>query len=365
VNDFPNFYAVIMAGGGGTRLWPMSRRKTPKQMVKLGGGTTLFQMSVNRLIGLFPPERILIVTVAEQAPELKLLAPEIPDSNYLIEPFPRGTASVVGYAAAYLNQLNPDAIMAVLTADHFIQNINEFQNLLISAYQGANSGALITLGIQPTSPSTGFGYIERGKPVTKFGEIMAYEVKKFKEKPSLELAEKFVQAGDHDWNSGMFIWRVGVILNEFKTQMPQLFSILEVIQNAFSNNNIEKVLPIEWTKIIPQTIDYGIMENAKNVIVLPAARLGWNDVGSWDSLFEVMESDFNGNVVLDANFQSFDTQKTLVYSQSGERLIVTIGCENLVIVDTGNALMICDREKTQEVKNVVKYLAEKGYDDYL
>ena len=365
MNNFDHFYAVIMAGGGGTRLWPLSRRKSPKQMVNLLNEETLFQISVNRLKDLFANDHILVVTVADQATELQKQAPWIPKENYLIEPFPKGTASVVGYAASFLKLKDPDAVMAVLTADHFISNVHEFHSLLKAANAAASSGYLVTLGIQPTYPSTGFGYIERGEFIDEFNGISAYQVEKFKEKPDLEQANLFIERGDHDWNSGMFIWKVESILKEFEIQMPELYEVLENLKNAWKQNSIDTILHQEWGKIKAETIDYGIMENAKKVAVLPASRLGWNDVGSWDSIFEVKNADKNGNIVIGAQHLSFDTKNSLVYSQSLEKLIVTVGMEDTIIIDTDDAILICSRENAQEVKTVVKYLTDKGLDHYL
>jgi mannose-1-phosphate guanylyltransferase len=365
MSAFQNYYAVIMAGGGGTRLWPLSRKETPKQMVNLDGKETLFQMAVNRLNGLFDPSRILVVTVAEQATQLQKQAPQIPAENYLLEPFPKGTASVVGFAAAYLKSINPNATMAVLTADHFIQNVPEFQNLLKNAYDAAQNKALVTLGIEPTYPATGFGYIQRGELIKTEGSALCYQVLRFKEKPSDDLAKEFINRGDHDWNSGMFIWRVDQILVEFERQMPALFEIIKTIQSAFGKKNEQDIIRENWSKIKATTIDYGIMENAANVVVLPAARLGWNDVGSWDSLFDVIPNDEKGNVALGINHIGFDTEKTLVYSQTADRIVVTIGLKNTIVVEAGNAILVCDRAEAQNVKDVVKFLTENGYEDYL
>jgi mannose-1-phosphate guanylyltransferase len=354
-----------MAGGGGTRLWPLSRKNTPKQMVKIFGDETLFQISVNRLAGLLPPERIFIVTVADQAELLKAQTPQIPHENFLIEPFPKGTASVVGYAAMFIKQLDPEAVLCVLTADHFINNIVEFHNLLKSGYLAAQENHLITLGIQPTYPATGYGYIHKGEAVKTFNEKWAFKVIKFIEKPVQENASLMFSSGGFDWNSGMFIWHVETILNEFKKQMPELFNILEEIRIVINDEDFQEKLKNLWGKIIPQTIDYGIMEHAENVVVLPVSDLGWFDVGSWESLFDVMETDQNGNVDMAVNHINMDTANTLVYSRADDRMIVTLGVKNLVIVDSGNAILVCDRAKAQEIKNVVKYLTDNGLNDYL
>lgn len=360
-----DYFAVIMAGGGGTRLWPLSRKGKPKQVVNLTGEKTLFQMSVDRLAGLFADDHIFVVTIAEQADQLHQLAPNIPEGNYLIEPFPRGTASVVGYAASILQVIHPGAVMAILTADHFIENIDEFQDLLKTAYVAAKKDYLVTLGIRPVYASTGFGYIQHGRAIQGLENDQAFKVLRFKEKPDESLAKAFLESGDHDWNSGMFIWKVDTILAEFHRQMPILTAVLEKLQSAKRENRLSVVIEEEWAKITPQTIDYGIMENAKNVIVLRSQSLGWNDVGSWDSLFDVIPSNSGGNIVIGANHLDFDSKNSLVYSQAAEKLIVTIGLNDVIIVESGNVLLVCAREKAQEVRNVVKYLNEKAGNDYL
>lgn len=365
MENYQHYYAVIMAGGGGTRLWPLSTKKTPKQMVKIFGEETLFQISVNRLDGLFTPERIFVVTVAEQADLLSSQTPQIPKENFLIEPFPKGTASVVGYAASYIKQIDPEAILVILTADHFIQNISEFHNLLRSGYQAAQDKYLVTLGIQPTFAATGYGYIHKGEPVKCFKDRWAFKVTNFLEKPDTQKAKLMFSSGGYDWNSGMFIWHVDAILEEFKRQMPEFFLILEDITKTLLEGNFSEMLPHFWRKIIPQTIDYGIMEHAENVIVIPGSNLGWYDVGSWESLFDVMEVDDDGNVNMAVRHIGFETSNTLVYSKSDQHMIVTLGVENLVIVESDKTILICDREKSQEIKNVVKFLTDNGLEDYL
>ncbi|PKO07033.1 MAG: mannose-1-phosphate guanylyltransferase [Chloroflexi bacterium HGW-Chloroflexi-3] len=365
MENYQHYYAVIMAGGGGTRLWPLSTKKTPKQMVKIFGEETLFQISVNRLEGLFTPERIFVVTVAEQAELLFSQTPQIPKENFLIEPFPKGTASVVGFAATYIKQIDPEAILVILTADHFIQNISEFQNLLKSGYQAAQDKYLVTLGIQPTFAATGYGYIHKGEPVKCFKDRWAFKVNNFLEKPDIQKAKLMFSSGGYDWNSGMFIWHVDAILEEFSRQMPALNLILIDITKTLVEGNFKEMLPIYWEKIIPQTIDYGIMEHASNVIVIPGSNLGWYDVGSWESLFDVMELDRDGNVNMAASYIGFDTSNTLVYSRSDQHLIVTLGIKNLVIVVSDDTILICEREKSQEIKNVVKFLTDNGLEDYL
>lgn len=365
MKTFSDYYAVIMAGGGGTRLWPLSRKATPKQVVNITGDKTLFQIACDRLNGLFTADHILVVTIQEQVDLLHSQVPEIPLENYLIEPLPRGTASVVGFAAAYLQAHHPGAVMAVLTADHFIENLTEFQNLLQKAYEAAKRKKLVTLGIQPTYAATGFGYIQHGESLALFEDVPAFSVAKFKEKPAEDLARQFFLSGDHDWNSGMFIWEADTIMSEFRRQMPELFNTLQSLQAAMREQTLDDVIACVWEKIIPETIDYGIMENAQDVIVLHAKDLQWFDVGSWESLFSVLPADENANIVIRARHKGFSTENSLVYSQTPEKLIVTIGMKNTIIVDAGNALLVCSRENAQDVKKVVDFLKENSQFDYL
>ncbi len=360
-----HYSAVVMAGGGGTRLWPLSRTSRPKQMLSFDGKRTLFQLAIDRLEGIFKPERILVVTVASQVEALHAQSPQLPRENFLAEPMPRGTASVVGLAAVALQQRDPQAAMAVVTADHIIQNVPYFLALLSSGYEVAQAGFLVTLGIQPDAPSTGYGYIQTGEHLGVFGQNEARRALRFTEKPDEATARKFIAGGDHFWNSGMFIWRIDRILEEFHSSMPELYQRLDTISNAWNSPQREAVLAAEWPQIRPETIDYGIMEKARQVAVLPAQNLGWSDVGSWDSLFSVLPSDAQSNIVLGANYLGLDSNSTLVYSQTPDRLIVTIGAKDLIVIDTGDALLICHKDEAQKVKEVVNRLKQDNLKDYL
>lgn len=360
-----HLYAVIMAGGGGTRLWPLSRQARPKQVLRLGSDQTLFQLATSRLQGLIPPERILVVTVADMAGSLQQLVPQIPVENYLLEPAPRGTAAVVGLAAAFLMKKDPQAVMAVLTADHIIENVRLFQQLLATGYLTALKGHLVTLGIHPTAPATGYGYIQRGGLVSVTNDLSIYKVTRFREKPDLKLAQEMVAAGDHDWNSGMFIWQVQTIWKEFQRQMPELFSVIAEISAAVDTPEQTRILQSVWMGIKPQTIDYGIMENALNVVVIPAVDLGWNDVGSWDSLYDIFDSDAHGNVTLTDNVVLLDTENTLVVSETPARLIAAIGVKDLVVVDAGDVIFVCHNSRAQQVREVVHLLKKTGNQKYL
>ena len=359
-------YAVIMAGGGGTRLWPVSRKERPKQLLPLLGKETLFQSTVNRLDKLFPPERILVVTVAEQAAVMKDQVPSIPAQNYLIEPAPRGTASVVALAAAVLKRRDPQAVMAIQTADHYIRNNDLFRYLIRTAFDVAEKDYLVTLGITPTFPSTGYGYIQQGEPLPGEYRYPVYTAQRFVEKPNEATAQQLLRSGDHSWNSGMFVWRADAILGELERQMPQLYKAVTQIADAWERPQRDEILRKQWKPLKSQTVDYGIMEKAQRVAVLPASGLGWSDVGSWDSLFEVLLPDMNGNVATSANHHlALDTHNTLVYSGNDERLVVTIGLDDMVVVDAGDVLMICKVDQSQKVRDVVEHLKKHNQVKFL
>ena len=340
-----NFYAVIMAGGGGTRLWPISRKERPKQFLKIIREKSLFKVAVERLNGLFPLERIFIVTVESQVEGLSQECPEIPRENYIIEPMPRGTASVVGLAAVYLKNKNPDAVMAVLTADHIIENVDLFHKLLQDGYEEALKGHLVTLGIDPSYAATGYGYIQAGDALPK-GD--GYQVKKFVEKPDEQTAKQYLESGNYFWNSGMFIWQTEVIMAEFKKQMPELFLSLTEIGNYIKAGDEQEHLREIWEKIIPQTIDYGIMERAGDVVVLPAKGLGWSDVGSWDSLFDFLPIDEDGRVISTPNVININSKNLLYHSENNDKLIALIDIDDLVIIDSEKSLVDLQKRANPE-----------------
>lgn len=359
-------YAVIMAGGGGTRLWPLSRKDRPKQLLPLIGQETLFQSTVTRLRDLFPLERILVVTVEEQAHEMKQQMPDLPEENYLIEPAPRGTASVVGLAAMALQKRDPQASMAILPSDHFIRNVDLFHYLLNAAFDVADDGYLVTLGITPTMPSTAYGYIQQGAPLNGAYKYPVYTVQNFREKPDEAAAQQLLHMGGHSWNSGMFIWQADAILKEIEKQMPELDNALREIGKNWDTPNQTETLNKAWIDLKNETVDYGIMEKAEKVAVLPAGGLGWSDVGSWSSLFEVLLPDMNGNIATNAALHlALETNNTLVYGGGSERLIVTIGVDDMVVIDTGDALLVCKTDQSQKVKDVVEHLKKHRQEKYL
>ena len=363
--DLKHFYAVIMAGGGGTRLWPWSRKGQTKQMLRIIGDRSMFQITVDRIRELIPTDRMLVVTTEEQAEKLEAQTDEIPHDNYVMEPMPKGTASVVGIAAVRLLVRDPEAVMAILTADHYIRDEEYFKRLLETAFCEAQKGHLVTLGIEPTFPSTGMGYIEQGNLIETLGGNDVHKVTRFCEKPDLAKAEAFLASGNYSWNSGMFIWRADRILDEIKKDLPELYGKLMQIYSAADTPDYDSVVGKVWPTITPQTIDYGVMEKADDVVVLPAKGLGWNDIGSWESIYDVADEDENGNIHINCRTLHLDSNGVLSCSENKDKMIITVGMKDVVIVETDKAVMVCPKRDTQRVKEIVQYLKDHGLELYL
>ncbi len=357
-----HYYAAIMAGGGGTRLWPLSRREKPKQSLRLLEARTMFQIAVDRLGPLFPPERILVVTNAAYAVDLRHQRPEVPEANYVLEPAARGTAPAIALAARTVRERDPEAVMACLTADHFIGHEARFREVLSGAALVAEQGYLVTLGIAPTYAATGFGYIQRGERLGEFGGVEAFRAARFKEKPEQAEAEGLAADGLHSWNSGMFIWRAERFLDEVARQLPDLDA---VVRQAGAGPD---ALAEAWQKTPNVTVDYGIMENARDVAVIPASGLEWNDIGSWEAVLDVLGEGEAANVVVGAEHLGVDTHSTLIHSSNAHprRLVATVGLEDVVIVDTEDVLLVCRRDRSQDVRQLVDRLKQTdGGEDYL
>lgn len=360
-----DLYAVIMAGGGGTRLWPASRRQRPKQSLRLLGDRTLLQLAVDRLRPFLPVERILIVTGADQVDLLRSQAPELPAESFVVEPSPRGTAAVAGLASLLVEQRSPGAVMACLTADHSITHPERLRAALQAAHELALEGDLVTLGITPSYAATGYGYIERGEVRGVFHGLQAYKVKAFKEKPTSDLAQVYAADGEHLWNSGMFIWRCDRLRAEIARQLPELDRGLRALGAALGSSGDSEAYARAWNALPTQTIDFGIMEHAAGVSVIPSDDLGWCDIGSWDRLFEVMPSDKDGNLRLGTGTPLLlESHGTLVYGEDARRLVVTLGVEDLVVVDTGDVLLVCPRSRAEEVRKIVDRLVSGGRAEY-
>lgn len=358
-----NLYALVLAGGGGTRLWPMSRKDTPKQMLPLVDSRTMFRTSVDRIAKILPPERICIVTGADYVERMMAEVPQIPRENFFVEPNGRDSAPAAAFGIWMIHQRNPNATVASLTADHHIVKEAYFCEAIASAYELAQEGYITTLGISPTYPATGFGYIQQGDIIRKMNGFTSYQALRFTEKPDLITATEFVASGQYSWNSGMFIWTTARAKREFEVQQPDVFALFEMLVPAINTSQFEATLNNIWEKMPSISIDYAIMEGAQQMAVIPA-DIGWSDVGSWASLFEVHKTDRFGNVFKSQNPDRMilDTHHTMVYS---DRMVVTIGVRDIIVVETDDVLFICHKDRSQDVKEVVNHLRSSKKHGYL
>ncbi len=350
-----DLYALIMAGGGGTRLWPRSRQRQPKQFLNIGTTHSLLREAFLRIQPMIPAERVLVITGQNWLAAVRDELPEIPTENILGEPVGRGTAPAVGLAVEILAHRDPNAILAVLTADHLIQNQTLFRDVLTEAAAAAREGHIVLLGITPTEPNTGYGYIETNGRVGGCA-LPVLGVTSFKEKPNRAVAEQFLAAGNFYWNSGMFVWSLDTIRRELTRCLPQTAERVTRIGAAWDTPDRESVLAELWTDIENQTIDYGVVERARDVTVVPA-DIGWSDVGSWAALFDVLDTDDQGNIV-EGDYIAVDSRNNLIYSP--DRLVTAIGVENMIIVDTKDVLLILPRDRAQDVRSIVDEVRRRG-----
>lgn len=336
-------YAVILAGGVGSRFWPFSRELEPKQFMKIIGEASLLQATIKRLKGVVEPKNIYIITNNIYFYEVKAQIDRlrIPDKNIILEPQGKNTAPAVGLCARLITRRDKDAVLMVLPSDHYIKNTDNFKRTLKKAVACAKRDFLVTIGIKPHTPSTGYGYIKVGQNKNSY-----IQVDKFLEKPGLNNAKKYFKDKKFYWNSGMFVWKANVLLEEIKAYLPDLYRNLGRIKSV---NDIPKV----WPAIKAISVDYGIMEHSKRIALIPA-NFYWTDLGSWDALSEIFPKDKKGNIS-NGDTLNLDSQGVCVFSR-GNRLVSTIGINNMVIADTPDALLVCDRGKTQDVKKLVEKL---------
>ncbi len=342
-------YVVILGGGVGTRFWPLSRQSLPKQFLKIFGEETLFEKTIKRVLPLINPVNIFVVANKKHAPLLRqqIRRFRIPSRNILLEPEPRNTAPSIGWTASVIHKKDPEAIMVVLPADHIIKNVKQFHAYLKKAIYLAQKGFLVTFGIVPTRPERGYGYLKCERVKIK-GETVTV-VRRFIEKPSQPKAEKFFKEGGYLWNSGMFIWKTSTILEEFRRSLPKIYK-------TFQKQCTCSYVWQSWFKLPKISIDYGIMEKAKTVVTVPALNLGWSDVGSWEALYHLLRPGKKANVCQGDVILS-NSSKTLIWG--GQRLIAAMGLENLVIIDTPDALLVCRLDFSQDVRDIVSFLQEQ------
>ena len=359
-----------MAGGTGTRFWPESRAKRPKQLLPMLGDETMIDKTVNRLGDLVPKSRLVISTTAELAPSIAQELSDLPRGAILAEPCKRNTAPCIGLAAFMMVRTDPDAIMAVMPADHVIRPEEKFREAIryAAALVEEDPERLITFGIQPTYPAEGFGYIEQGEPVTSTaaGEFdnppPTYRVKQFREKPDAETARGYLEAERFNWNSGIFVWRAQTILDQLSHHEPEMHLHLSRIAEAIDTAQYQGVLKKEFSAIEGKSIDYAVMERAEKVLVVEAP-FEWDDVGSWRALSRLQGTDEQGNTI-DAKHLGLETSGTIVRGGK-DHLIVTVGLKDCIVVHTANATLVADKEHEEAIRNVVDALKERGWNEYL
>jgi mannose-1-phosphate guanylyltransferase len=343
-------YALIMAGGVGSRFWPRSKEKKPKQLLRVVGNNTMIQDTVKRLEGLVENKNIIVITNKIQKMRVKEQLPQLPEENIIDEPFGKNTAACIGLASVLIKAKNDDAVMITLPADHLIKDDELFRQCLSNAADFAyKSKGLVTIGITPTRPETGYGYIQYDDAKI---ENDIYKVLAFAEKPNISIAREFVESGDFLWNSGIFIWRVDAIYNEMKKHLPDLTEGLEKIEKTIGTPDFEKQLVQVYGQLKSISIDYGVMEKSK-IVYLTKADFYWNDVGNWEAVYDVSEKNEEGNVIVGDVYseKSFSS-----YIFSPRKFTAAIGIENLIIINTNEALLVCHRNNAQDVRDVVDYL---------
>jgi mannose-1-phosphate guanylyltransferase len=361
-----NQYVAIMAGGIGSRFWPLSRTAYPKQFLDiLGTGRTLIQATYDRFAAFIPAENIYIVTFAEYKSIMQEQLPEIDPANILCEPSRKNTAPCVAYVAYKLRQLNPKANLICAPADHLILDNNTFKKVCQSALHFTQHiehiKALVTLGIKPTQPNTGYGYIQHEQHAVADN---VYKVKTFTEKPDLEVAKAFIASGDFLWNAGIFVWQVKNIIAAFEQYLPELHEVFDSEKAHFNTPEEQEAIERIYPQCVNISIDYGVMEKADNVYVIPAS-FGWSDLGTWASTYDNLEQDYLDNAVIGKEVVVIDATHNMVHAPNQGKLVVLQGLDDFIVVDTKDVLLICKKDKEQEIKNYVAEIKRHKGDKYL
>lgn len=349
-----HLYGLILAGGRGTRFWPRSRRANAKQVLKFFGDRSLIQQTVDRLRPVLPPERIWILTNDHLRAEIVRQLPEVPKKQILAEPAQRNTAPAIGLAAHILQSIDPDAVMGVFPADHVIGKPRDYVKLIRPAFKAAKEGKIVVLGIEPRWAETGYGYIEMAK--------VQGRVTSFREKPDAATAEQFLKAGNFYWNAGMFFWKASVLLDELRKYLPKTATLIAGLP-AFSSRQFAAKMAEVFPRCENISIDYAVLERAKNVVGIPAGDIGWNDVGSWNAVYELQRRDAQGNAVRGDALLADSSGNYVDGAKS--KLIALLGVHDLIVVDTPDALLIADRSRAQQVGDLVKRLEKEKRDNLL
>lgn len=364
-------YAIVLAGGVGSRLWPRSRNDHPKQLLDLVSERTMIQETVDRLQLLMPCENITIVVGENHATKVREQLKELPAENVLVEPSGRGTAPAIGLALLQIKRLATkagisDPVIGSFHADHVITKRDEFCRLVQAGEKVAEKGYIVTLGITPQQPHTGYGYIERDGELESVNGLSAYRVARFVEKPSYHKAEEYLATGRYSWNSGMFMWKLSTILEEYSQYLPELYGGLSKIEAAYTQSNYTEIMGDIWNDIRSETIDVGIAEKSQRMAVLPA-DIGWSDVGDWSVVADLLAqklADDDGNAVV-GHHVGHGTTRSLIYSRNDGKLIATIGLDEMLVVDLPDVLLVAPRSKNQEVKKIVEHLRQHGLEKFL
>lgn len=356
-----SLFALILAGGTGTRLWPRSRREHPKQLLPIFSERTMLQETYLRVLPIISPDHVFVVTNDAYVRIAREQLPEVPPENVLGEPEGHGTAPAIGLAALYMQRINPDGVMVSLHADHYIRRPDLFREALVEAARVASQGYLATLGIQPSTPETGYGYIHRGEPIEPTDGRCIYRVRRFMEKPDQATAARFCASGEYYWNSGIFTWKLATLWEEYARYQPVLSAQLQQIGCALGTPNADATMRQVWNTIATETIDVGILEKSERVAVIPI-DVGWSDVGSWATLLDLLPMNGERNVVVGEHV-GVDTGSSLLFSD--KRLIATVGLTDMIVVDTDDAILICPKGRAQEVKHIVEALRKNNKAQYL
>lgn len=357
-----NLYTIIMAGGSGTRFWPRSKKEKPKQYLNLFGNKSLLQTTIDRFLIISDPHNIYIVSGKSQKSILEEQTKILPKKNLIYEPVGKNTLPCIGLAAMFVEKENPDGIMIVTPSDHLIKNSELFKETIVNATELArNNNGIVTIGINPTYPSTGYGYVQTEKETGIKNGIKQFKVKKFIEKPDEQKAAEYLKKGGYYWNSGMFVFRVSVFLDAVKNYTPKIFEGLKKIESKTGSPEFEGTLNSVYNTFENISIDYGVMEHANN-IYLVEGNFEWNDLGSWESVYLTDEKNSEGNV-LSGECIVLDSKNSYVYSDKG--LVALIGLDNLIVVQDGNTTLVCNRNNAEDVKKIVNKLKENKKDQYL